>query len=63
VTLRTTSVIPSIRPRLMVLDLIATSIGCSAPRVIRPSGTLPDAVIQTPGAWSSRASTSNARAP
>ena len=59
-TLRTTSVIPSIRPRLIALDLMARSIGCSEPSaLIRPSGTLPAAVIQTPGPWSSRASTSN----
>ena len=46
-TSRTTSVRPSIRPRLIALDLIATSIGSfGAVGVEQASGSVPTAVIQ-----------------
>ena len=50
-TLRMTSVTPSMSPRLIVLDLMLTSIGSSGrSRRNTPSGRVPAAVSQTPGA-------------
>ena len=60
VALRTALVSPSRMPRLIALDFTAMSIGRSGiDGRNSASGSVPAAVIHTPGAWSSRRSRAN----